>query len=107
MQVKVTYTSELEDVPEEVANILEAVASESSKFQQILQDLQKDLVAKEISVAKPRLKLAMEKLQKMFARITDCHVILEGYEKVKTQPQQAQQQPAQTTQTEQVNPLNS
>jgi hypothetical protein len=92
MQVKVSYTSDLEDVPYEVASISNGLAKEIEKFQKLMQEASNDLHDKEVVLAKLKLKTGMEKLQKMFARLTDCQVILEGYEKVKNPQNQDQQQ---------------
>jgi hypothetical protein len=92
MQVKVSYTSDLEDVPDEVANISNTLSKDIEKFQKLMQEASVDLSNREVVLAKLKLKTGMEKLQKMFARLTDCQVILEGYEKVKNPQNQEQKQ---------------
>jgi hypothetical protein len=92
MQVKVSYTSDLEDVPDEVASISSGLVKEIEKFQKLMQEASNDLHDREVVLAKLKLKTGMEKLQKMFARLTDCQVILEGYEKVKNPQNQDQKQ---------------
>lgn len=82
MQVKVSYTSNIEDIPEEVANIVNGVSTDLNKFQTFVDELGVDLKDRDLSLAKLKLKAGMEKLQKMYARLGDCQVILEGYEKV-------------------------
>lgn len=96
MQVKVSYTSDLDDVPEEVALITQGLNSDIEKFETLMREATKDLRAGEISLGKMKLKTGMAKLQKMFARLTDCQVILEGYEKVKN-PQEQEQKPSSQT----------
>lgn len=92
MQVKVSYTSDLEDVPDEVALITQGLNSDIEKFETLMREATKDLRAGEVSLGKMKLKTGMAKLQKMFARLTDCQVILDGYDKVKN-PSQEQKQP--------------
>jgi hypothetical protein len=93
MQVKVSYTSELEDVPDEVALITQGLSSDIERFETLMREAYKDLRAGEVSLGKMKLKTGMTKLQKMFARLTDCQVILDGYEKVKN-PQEQEQKPS-------------
>lgn len=87
MQVKVTYTSELDDVPEEVSLILGGLGNDSHKFDLLVREAAKDLKDGEVSLAKSKVASSMEKLQKMFARLTDCKSILEGYESAKNSTQ--------------------
>lgn len=96
MQVKVTYTSELDDVPDEVSLILGGLANESHKFDLLVREASKDLKDGETSLAKSKITNCLEKLQKMFSRLTDCKSILEGYENAKN-PQQNQNAVTQKT----------
>lgn len=96
MQVKVSYTSDLDDVPEEVALITQGLNSDIEKFETLMREATKDLRTGEVSLGKMKLKTGMAKLQKMFARLTDCQVILEGYDKVKN-PQEQEQKPSSQT----------
>lgn len=96
MQVKISYTAEVEDVPAEVSNILNTLSTQSSELQELIYEAQGLLNDKDpVSLPKIKLKLMSDKLQKMFARLTDCQVILDGYEKVT-----AQSQPQETNETQ-------
>lgn len=96
MQVKVTYTSELDDIPEEVSLILGGLANDSHKFDLLVREASKDLKDGETSLAKGKIINCLERLQKMFSRLTDCKSILEGYESAKN-PQQTQNAVTQKT----------
>jgi hypothetical protein len=93
MQVKVSYTSDLEDIPDEVANIINTLTTDITNFDILIKESVKDLQNSDIVLAKIKMKLCSQKLQKMFARLTDCQVILDGYEKVKNPTQEQKQQP--------------
>lgn len=92
MQVKISYTAEVEDVPLEVSNILNTLDAQSHELQELINEVQTLLNSKEpVSLTKIKLKLMSDRLQKMFARLTDCQVILDGYEKVTNQTKQQQE----------------
>jgi hypothetical protein len=82
MQVKISYTAELSDVPKEVSNILKSIEVELDKSHRDLQRAIGELSENEISDAKANMNMFKTRLQKMFARLADCQVVLEGYEDV-------------------------
>lgn len=85
MQVKISYTAEVTDVPKEVANILNMLSNDVHKLYGMIETIQNSLDEAETASAKSNINLTKEKMQKMFARLTDCQVIIEGYEGVVNQ----------------------
>ena len=85
MQVKISYTAEVTDVPKEVANILNMLSNDVPKLYGMIETIQNSLDEAETASAKSNINLTKEKMQKMFARLTDCQVIIEGYEGVVNQ----------------------
>ena len=82
MQVKISYTADIKDVPKEVANVLNTVSGELEIVESILDSAKEFLSAGKSTVSKSQLSSTKEILQKIFVRITDCETILDGYEKV-------------------------
>lgn len=104
MQVKISYTAEVSDVPQEVSNILNTLTREATDFLDVVEETKTHLEEHELPISKLKMKVLMEKLQKMFARLTDCQVILDGYEKViDSQPQGQQPTQEQNAKTESQN----
>lgn len=81
MQVKISYTSDISDVPKEVAGILQRLVEDSEQLSKMVNESQLSLKENELSVSKIQILAVKEKLQKMFGRLTDCQSILDGYEK--------------------------
>lgn len=95
MQVKISYTAEVTDVPQEVSNILNTLTIEGADFFDVVQEAKDHLDNSDLPIARLKMRFLTEKLQKMFSRLTDCQVILDGYERVinsQTQPQQPVQE---------------
>jgi hypothetical protein len=82
MQVKISYTAEIGDVPREVSNILKLIDLDLDKSRLDLEHAYNTLNLNDLNDAKAHMNLFKTKLQKMFARLTDCQVVLEGYEEV-------------------------
>ena len=82
MQVKISYTAEDSDVPKEVSNILNTVIDEGESFIELVQETKDLLIDSDLQVSRAKMKQMTEKLQKLFARLTDCQVILDSYEKM-------------------------
>lgn len=83
MQVKISYTTDIKDVPKEVANILNTVKADLQTVETVLNSTSTFLTTGGTgSLPKSQLTSVKEILQKVFVRITDCEVILDGYEKV-------------------------
>ena len=85
MQVKISYTAELGDVPREVSNILKSIDFDLNKAGLDLERAFEELNNGELADAKVHMNLFKGRLQKMFARLADCQVVLEGYENVVNQ----------------------
>jgi hypothetical protein len=83
MQVKISYTTDIKDVPKEVANVLNTVKTDLQTVETVLNSTSTFLTTGGTgSLPKSQLSSVKEILQKVFVRITDCEVILDGYEKV-------------------------
>jgi len=95
MQVKISYTAEIVDVPKEVANILGTLEDDSAKLKSLIQTSKINLLELDLNAAKSDMNLVKEKMQRMFARLTDCQVILAGYEDVVNQKTTGQDKPVQ------------
>jgi hypothetical protein len=95
MQVKISYTAEIVDVPKEVANILRTLEDDSAKLNSLIQTSKINLLELDLNAAKSDMNLVKEKMQRMFARLTDCQVILTGYEDVVNQKTTGQDKPVQ------------
>jgi hypothetical protein len=87
MQVKISYTAELGDVPREVSNILKSIELELDKSRLDLEHAFNTLNLNELSDSKVHMNLFKTKLQKMFVRLSDCQIVLEDYENVLNQQQ--------------------
>jgi hypothetical protein len=92
MQVKISYTADIKDVPKEVANVLNTVSGELEIVDSILDSAKEYLSAGKNTVSKLQLSSTKEILQKIFVRITDCETILDGYEKVLNSEQKNESQ---------------
>lgn len=75
MLVKISYTTELEDVPRETAKIVSSVSSEIKKLAKEL-DASTDIEDFEILLQK--IKKSLKVLKKLDAKLEDCASILEG-----------------------------
>jgi hypothetical protein len=100
MIVKITYSSELEEVPSEVSKLLQDVEKQ-------LTALAKKLPGKELAEQEPdiksaisRLEHSMSGLEKLEAKVKDCHAILVGFLGVKEKKESAQSESNQATEKE-------
>ncbi len=84
MQVKISYTADSSDVPQEVSNILNTLTTEGEALLVLVDETKLLLNDNELSVSRTKMKQMTEKVQKLFARLTDCQVILDSYEKILT-----------------------
>lgn len=87
MQVKISYTVDMADVPKEVSSILSGLTAESEQLVRLVGESTHCLRSNDLGVAKLHISFLKEILQRMFSRLTDCQTILEGYEKA-LNPQQ-------------------
>lgn len=83
MIVKITYSSDLEEVPMEVSKLLKDLEKQTLQ-------LAKSLPTKELSATEPDIKSSVSKLEhclasveKLEAKMKDCHAILNGFLGVK------------------------
>jgi hypothetical protein len=93
MQVKISYTSELNEVPKEVSSILLQVSREIRRSEEDLERSISSLEENRLDEAKVHMNLFKTKLQKMFSRLTDCQIVLDGYENAINQKQQQSESP--------------
>ena len=92
MIVKITYSSDLEEVPTEVSKLLQDVEK------QVL-SLSKKFPTKELIDDEPDIRSAVSKLEhsiaaleKIEAKVKDCHAILNGFLGVKEKSEEKEEQ---------------
>lgn len=90
MIVKITYSSDLEEVPTEVSKLLQDVEKQ-------VQSLSKKFPTKELIDEEPDIRSAVSKLEhsisaleKIEAKVKDCHAILNGFLGVKEKEKESQ-----------------
>lgn len=91
MIVKITYSSELEDVPKEVAKILLDLEKQIAVLSKSLggKDLKEETT--DVKTAVSKLEHALSSFEALEAKLKDCHAILNGFLGVK-EKQETQQQ---------------
>jgi len=103
MIVKLTYSAELEEVPSEVAKIVDSTVLEMEDICRDLSGVHSDLTKKEADVktAISKIEFAMKFVEKLDTRLKDCQSILSGYASVLEQQAQKQSPPVQEVKSEQ------
>jgi len=91
MIVKITYSSELEDVPKEVAKILLDLEKQIAVLSKSLggKDLKEGTT--DVKTAVSKLEHTLSSFEALEAKLKDCHAILNGFLGVK-EKQEAEQQ---------------
>lgn len=80
MIVKITYSAELEEVPQEVAKIITAVKKESEELFRSLGSSSKELTTeKDVKAGLIKLEKSLKVIEKLEAKLKDGHAILSGY----------------------------
>ena len=103
MIVKLTYSAELDEVPAEVGNIVDATASEMSTLSHELELVANDLTKKEpdVKTALSKIEFTMKFIEKLDTKLKDCQSILSGYLAVlEQQKQKTETKPQVVTQSE-------
>ena len=87
MIVKITYSVDLQEVPMEVSDLMKSLDSEFKILSKNLNLASDELVTNPEDVRTPMAKIdqTMKVVEKLQAKLKDCHAILDGYTKVKDQ----------------------
>lgn len=88
MIVKITYSSDLEEVPKEVYKILQDVEKETLSLSKNMGSKELKPDTADVKTAISKLEHAMSSLEKLEAKIKDCHAILVGFLGVKEKESQ-------------------
>lgn len=89
MIVKITYSAELEEVPQEVSKVLISIKKESEELFRSLGSSSKELLEElDIDASIVKIEKSIKTLEKLSVKLKDSHSILVGYKKlVETPPQ--------------------
>lgn len=80
MLVKITYSAELQEVPDEVLKIISSVRNESEELFRSLDFSSKEFSSeKDIKASLVKLERSLGLLAKLEAKLKDSHAILNGY----------------------------
>ena len=104
MIVKLTYSAELEEVPNEVSKIVDGTVEEIEELARDLRVAQESLSHRkepDVKSALAKLKFAMSSLEKLNAKMKDCDSILTGYLGV-VEKQAEEKKPTETTKVAEV-----
>ena len=100
MIVKITYSSELEDVPQEVAKILIDLEKQINTLSKSIggKDLKQGTTDVETAVSK--LKYSISAFQVLEEKLKDCYSILNGFLDVREKQEQQSRSKAELVKTE-------
>lgn len=102
MIVKLTYSAELDEVPSEVASMVDKTSQDLEELLEDLRFVSESLHKTEPDVASSlsKIKFAMRFVEKLDTRLKDCDSILSGYSNVIEQQEQKNQSPVQEVSTD-------
>lgn len=87
MIVKITYSADLEEVPMEVSKILNSTKTLFAALDKSLglacQELADDSSKDDVRTPMVKIEQSIKTLEKLEAKLKDCHSILNGYTQVK------------------------
>jgi len=90
MIVKITYSSSLEEVPTEVAKLLQDLEKELSSLSKNLGSKELRQGTTDVKTVISRLEHCMSSFEALEAKLKDCHAILNGFVGVKEKQQEQQ-----------------
>ena len=89
MIVKISYSTDLEEVPMEVSKILSSTKSLFNALDKSLgiavQDLADDQNKEDVRTSMVKIEQSIKTLEKLDAKLKDCYAILDGYSGMKEQ----------------------
>jgi hypothetical protein len=87
MIVKISYSTDLEEVPMEVSKILGSTKNLFSALDKTLtvacQDLADDNNKEDVRTPMVKIEQSLKTVEKLQAKLKDCYAILEGYNSMK------------------------
>jgi len=95
MIVKITYSTDVKDVPQEVVKLLNSLKKEAADLASSIGGVSKEVKESGNDVRGPILKTeaVMEECDKLLSRLKDCHAILHGYKNLLEQEKNQSAQP--------------